>query len=161
MLAGIGAWVERTPRAFEILDRLVNRGRRVRTDRLRGFVPLYVVAGLRRFRRRLLRHRVEVAHLEAWLAKVHRLAPADPALATEVLKTRRLIKGYSDTHARGLSKFDRVLSALPLLEGRPDGAAWLRRLREAALVDEEGTALDGALKTVAQLDAPVPAATAA
>ncbi|MEL7447385.1 MAG: hypothetical protein AAGK02_16540, partial [Pseudomonadota bacterium] len=33
----------------------------------------------------------------------------------EVLNTRRLIKGYSDTHARGQSKFDKVLSALPML----------------------------------------------
>jgi indolepyruvate ferredoxin oxidoreductase beta subunit len=59
-----------------------------------------------------------------------------------------LVKGYSDTHARGQSKFDRVLSAVPVLTGRPDSAAWLRRLRQAALLDEGGIALDGALKTV-------------
>ena len=39
----------------------------------------------------------------------------------------------------------------PLLIGRDDGAAWLRRLRQAALADEDGTALDGALKTIATL----------
>ena len=49
------------------------------------------------------------------------------------------------------SKFDRVLSALPLLEGRADAADWLRRLREAALKDEKGDMLDGALKTVKSL----------
>ena len=53
--------------------------------------------------------------------------------------------------ARGDAKFDKVLAALPLLENRPDAADWLRRLREAALLDEEGKALDGALKTVATL----------
>ena len=57
----------------------------------------------------------------------------------------------SDTHARAHSKFDRVLSALPILKGRPDAADWLRRLREAALKDEKGDMLDGALKTVATL----------
>ena len=67
------------------------------------------------------------------------------------LRCRRLIKGYSDTHARGLSRYDRVLSALPMLEQRDDGADWLRRLRDAALKDEEGTALTGALKTVESL----------
>ncbi len=154
MPARLGAYVERRPKLFGIVDRLVNRGHRVRTDRLRGFAMLYVLAALRPARRRLLRHRVEVAHLEAWLGHVHRLAPTEPALAAEVLKCRRLVKGYSDTHARGEAKFDKVLSALPLLEGRPDGADWLRRLREAALVDEMGSALDGALKTVASLDAP-------
>eukprot|EP01035_Chromulina_nebulosa_P052457 gene52457-71544_t len=41
------------------------------------------------------------------------------------------------------------MSALPMLQPRPDGADWLKRLRQAALMDENGTALDGALKTVA------------
>ncbi len=77
--------------------------------------------------------------------------PTNYDLATQVLVARRLVKGYSDTHARGLSKYDRVLSALPLLTPRDDGAAWLRRLQQAALLDETGMALDGALKTVATL----------
>ncbi|MDQ3559943.1 MAG: hypothetical protein M3453_12335, partial [Pseudomonadota bacterium] len=59
--------------------------------------------------------------------------------------------GYSDTHARGSSKFDRVLSALPLLSGRADAAEWLHRLIEAALKDEDGDMLDGALKTILTL----------
>jgi len=63
----------------------------------------------------------------------------------------RLIKGYSDTHLRAQSKFDRVLSALDLIKGRADAADWIRRLREAALKDEKGDMLDGALKTVATL----------
>jgi indolepyruvate ferredoxin oxidoreductase beta subunit len=50
-----------------------------------------------------------------------------------------------------LSKFDRVIGAVPILVGRGDGADWMRRLRDAALMDEGGIALDGALKTVATL----------
>ena len=68
-----------------------------------------------------------------------------------MLACRRLVKGYSDTHARGLSKFDRVMSAVPALAAREDGAVWLDRLKRAALADEAGTALDGVLKTVATL----------
>ena len=89
-----------------------------------------------------------------WIGEVRRLldtVPDDYVLAVEILNTRRLIKGYSDTHARAHSKFDRVLSALPILKGRPDAADWLRRLREAALKDEKGDMLVGALKTVATL----------
>ncbi|MEM9221606.1 MAG: indolepyruvate oxidoreductase subunit beta family protein [Pseudomonadota bacterium] len=156
--ASLGGFIEGRPRLARLVDRLVNRGRRVRTDRLRGFLPLYVIASLRPIRRRLLRHRIEIAHVDGWLKTAMRVAATDPQLASEVLACRRLIKGYSDTHARGLSKFDRVLAALPLLEVRNDGADWLRRLREAALMDEAGTALEGALKTVASLDAPVKAA---
>ena len=152
--APLGAFVARRASLMRLLERTFGGGRRVRTDRLRGFVQLAGLASLRPVRRRLLRHRHETAHLEAWLGEVRRIAPIDQDLAVEVLRCRRLVKGYSDTHARGLTKFDRVLSALPVLEGREDAAHWLRRLREAALLDEHGTALDGALKTVASLDAP-------
>jgi indolepyruvate ferredoxin oxidoreductase beta subunit len=34
------------------------------------------------------------------------------------------------------------------LEGRPDAADWLRRLRQAALADAEGKALADAIKTI-------------
>ena len=57
-------------------------------------------------------------------------------------------RGYSDTHARGLSKFDKVLAGAAMVAGRADGADWVRRLREAALKDEEGKALDGAIATI-------------
>ena len=107
---------------------------------------------MRRWRRSLLRHKVEVAHLERWYDLALDTVSKDYTLAVEILNTRRLIKGYSDTHVRAQSKFDRVLSALPMLKGRPDAADWLRRLREAALKDEKGDMLDGALKTVATLD---------
>ena len=69
-------------------------------------------------------------------------------LAVELIRCRRLIKGYSDTHARGLSKFDKVLSAIALIQHRDDAADWARRLRDAALKDEEGNALDGAIATI-------------
>ena len=127
---------------------MIPRGRRVRTTTLRWFLPLYVMAGMKRFRRGTLRHANEVAHRDAWLARVREWAPRDYDLAVELVKARRLVKGYSDTHARGLSKFDRVMAAAQKLEGRPDAAEWVKRLREAALKDENGIALDGALKTV-------------
>lgn len=143
-----GAAALKRPRLLRNLNRIVDRGRRVRTSGILGFGALWVLAGLRRFRRGLHRHAVEKAHLEEWFALALRERGRDYALGVEVLKCRRLIKGYSDTHLRGLSKFDRVLSALPLLRGRADAADWLRRLREAALADAEGKTLDGALRTV-------------
>jgi indolepyruvate ferredoxin oxidoreductase beta subunit len=149
--AGLGQWIEDRPWLFRALDRVVNRGRRVRTDTVFWHGVLGFVAGFRLRRRRTLRHRREVAHREAWLAQATATLPRNYDLAVEVLACRRLVKGYSDTHARGVSKFDRVLSALPRLTDREDGAAWLRRLRQAALLDEGGLALDGALKTVASL----------
>lgn len=147
--AGMGARWEANDRRMALLNRLFARGRRVRSDRIGGFLMLYLLGGLRWWRPRTLRHAREVAHLEAWLGMALRQADADYTLGVEILRCRRLVKGYSDTHARGQSKFDRVLGALTMLEGREDAADWVRRLREAALQDEGGEALDGALQTIA------------
>jgi indolepyruvate ferredoxin oxidoreductase beta subunit len=146
--AALGRFIEQRPALFGTLDLMINRGRRVKTTTLRWFLALYVVAGMKRFRRATLRHKNEVAHRDAWLSCVKAAAPRGYELAVELANTRRLVKGYSDTHARGLSKYDRVMAAAARLEGRADAADWVRRLREAALKDEDGIALDGALKTV-------------
>ena len=145
----LGLYVESSPRLAGLLKRLFEHPRRVRTTTLRGFLQLYAIASLKPWRARLLRHQRETAHINAWLALA--AAQTDQRLATELIKCRRLVKGYSDTHSRGQSKFDKVLSALPLLAGRADAADWIRRLRDAALADEAGVMLDGALRTVATL----------
>ncbi|MFZ1469733.1 MAG: indolepyruvate oxidoreductase subunit beta family protein [Paracoccaceae bacterium] len=149
MPRGMGARVEASPKWMARLDRWFGHGRRVRTDSLRGYLMLYILGGMKRRRLGSLRHAQEVAHLEAWLATAMDYLDRDYALAVEVIRCRRLIKGYSDTHARGLSKYDRVLAGVAQVAGRDDAADWARRLREAALKDEKGLALDGALQTIA------------
>jgi len=148
MPRGLGAWVEKKPGLYRFVDKVVNRGRRMRSDRVPSFFMLYTLGGMRRWRRGLLRHSREMAHVEAWLATAMERLPKDYAFATETLKVRRLIKGYSDTHARGLSKFDRVMSGALLVEGRDDAADWVARMIAAALSDPKGEALDGALDTI-------------
>ena len=143
--ASMGARWQDNPRRMALIDRLFNRGRRIRTDGVIGFSMLYLLAGAKGWRRRTLRHAQEMAHLDAWLDRV---AQARPEVAVELLRNQRLIKGYSDTHARGQSKFARVMEGARLVETRDDAADWIRRLREAALQDEDGRALDGALQTV-------------
>jgi indolepyruvate ferredoxin oxidoreductase, beta subunit len=150
----LGARVAARPVWMARIDRWFGHGRHLRSDGLVAFSALYLIGGLRGWRRRTLRHAEEVAHLDRWLAAATAHLPGDYALACEVLRCRRLIKGYSDTHARGLSKYDRVMAGIALVAGRPDAADWARRLREAALKDEEGRALDGALQTIRSFAAP-------
>ncbi|HET9018675.1 MAG TPA: indolepyruvate oxidoreductase subunit beta family protein, partial [Acetobacteraceae bacterium] len=149
--ARLGRAVESSPALSRLVGRAFARGRRIRTHTLRGYGLLYALAGMRRWRRSLLRHGGEQAHLAGFLALVEQHAPTDYPLALEILRCRRLVKGYSDTHARGIGKFGRVIGALPHLAGRADAADWVRRLRDAALADEDGKMLDGALATVATL----------
>jgi indolepyruvate ferredoxin oxidoreductase beta subunit len=146
--ASLGRWVDNSSPWTARLDRWFNKSRRVRSDRLSGFLLLHLLGGLRGYRLRTYRHATEVAHLESWLETVISHAPEHYDLAVELIKCRRLIKGYSDTHARGLSKFDRVIDGALMLAGRQDAADWVRRLRAAALADEDGSDLDGALETI-------------
>jgi indolepyruvate ferredoxin oxidoreductase beta subunit len=151
MPRGLGQWIENSPKLFARLDKMINKGRRVQTGTIFWFLGLYMVSSLRGRRRGTLRHLREQEHMETWLKTATDLLSSNYDLAVEVINTRRLVKGYSDTHARGLSKFDRVTAALPMLKDREDGADWMKRLRQAALLDENGIALDGALMTVATL----------
>ncbi len=144
----LGGRLEHKPGLVQFINRLVNRGWRVKTGHVTWFAVLYTVSALRPLRRRMLRHAREWEHIEGWLAVAVKVAEKDYPLAVEVLACRRLVKGYSDTHARGTSKFDRVITAVPGLVGKPDSAGWLRRLRAAALADEQGEVLGGALKTL-------------
>jgi indolepyruvate ferredoxin oxidoreductase beta subunit len=144
----LGMAIERRLRLVAVLDRVFCGPKRIRTDTILGFLMLYIVAGLRGRRRKTLRHAREFVRIEGWLSTVRIVAAEDPALAAELLANQRLIKGYSDTHARGLDKFGRVMAAADRLHGRPDAADWVRRLRDAALKDEQGLALDAALRTV-------------
>ena len=149
--AKLGLWVSARPGLMAWLDRRFNKGRHVETAKLSGFLQLYAISSLRRFRTSLLRHKREMAHIEAWLWLALHHLPNNYGLARGIISARRLIKGYSDTHARGLSKYDRVLSAVPLLEKRDDADQWMDRLISIALKDENGAGLDGAVATLKSL----------
>ena len=149
--AKFGLWVSAKPRLMAWLDRRFNKGRHIETAKVSGFIQLYAISSLRRFRPSLLRHKHEMVHIEAWLWLALHHLPNNYGLARGIISARRLIKGYSDTHARGLSKYDRVLSAVPLLEKRDDADQWMDRLISIALKDENGEGLDGAIATLKSL----------
>ena len=143
--AGLGRWLAAsgTPRRW--VERFTQHGRVVKTSSLRGYLMLYALAGLRRWRRGSQRYQVENARIEAWLAQIHAALPGQPALALEIARCQRLVTGYSDTHERGVRHFEQLMAAARRLAGREDAAAALCRLRDAALADEHGKALGAAL----------------
>jgi len=105
---------------------------------------------MKRWRRRTLRYHEENERIERWLAAIEAVAPDDCALAVEIAKAQRLVKGYGDTHERGWANFSRLMARVDTLKGRREGAQIFARLQAAALADEEGAALATALT---QLDA--------
>ena len=140
--------------ASKLLGRFTG-GRRVRSSTVSGFLMLRMIAGLKRWRRGTLRFEVENARIEHWLVQIQKTALTNLALAVEVARAQRLVKGYGDTHERGWRNFLRLMEQLEGLERRTDGAAVLARLHEAALADEEGLAL--ARELAANEDATSPA----
>ena len=143
MPAPLGRWLLASGAPRRWVERLAARGRVVETSSLRGYLMLAAVASLRRWRRSTLRYALENARIEAWLADLCAVAPAEPALALEIARCQRLVKGYGDTHARGWRNFE-TLRATWRGPARP-APALVAELREAALADEHGRALQAAL----------------
>jgi indolepyruvate ferredoxin oxidoreductase beta subunit len=145
--AGLGARLRASRGARRMFAPLFRKGRHIQTAHVGGFLLLYFVAGLRRWRRGTLRYRVEQQRIGAWLAQVQSLAirPGGYDAAVELAECQRLVKGYGDTHARGVRNYGIVSDAAQRLLDRPDLAAIIKRLRTAALADEEGKQLRSAL----------------
>jgi indolepyruvate ferredoxin oxidoreductase beta subunit len=140
MPAGLGRWVLRSPGVSRWLG-LWTGGRKIRTGTVTGFLMLHTLGGLKRWRRATLRYQEENERIEQWLARIESLAASNYALAVELAKAQRLVKGYGETHERGWRNFSALVSKLDELIAREDGAEVFARLQAAALADEEGQAL--------------------
>ncbi|HVG90154.1 MAG TPA: indolepyruvate oxidoreductase subunit beta family protein [Alphaproteobacteria bacterium] len=143
--AALGTWLLKTDWASRLVNRLTSKGKILQTTSLWGFLQLYWLAGLRRWRPKTLRFQREQQRIERWLEQVKDTAQSDYALALEVAECPRLVKGYGDTYALGSRNFDRLMQALPRLRQMDNPAARLRNLREAALADDTGKKLESAL----------------
>jgi indolepyruvate ferredoxin oxidoreductase, beta subunit len=152
----LGRALDAVATRFGVKDRL-HFGMRLNSTSINGFLRLWLLARLKRWRRRSLRFGEEERAIESWLDAIVRAAPMAPELAFEIAALPQLLKGYGDTHRRGRDNYQRIFAgALPALLAQPAGAAAaLRALRQAALADPDGAALARALAT------PSPAAKAA
>jgi indolepyruvate ferredoxin oxidoreductase, beta subunit len=141
--AGLSAWAERRG----VADRW-HLPLKLRSTTVTGHLLLRLLAAAKPWRRRSHRFAEEQQWIERWLEAVSRAAAFNPALALEIALCGRLIKGYGDTHKRGLGNFTAIMTALvePALARRDrSAAAAVKRARDAALADPEGKALSRAL----------------
>jgi indolepyruvate ferredoxin oxidoreductase beta subunit len=160
--AGLGRRLMRPGMLSRIVAPLTQRGRTVKTTSLSGFLMLYGVAMARRWRRRSLRYMRESGEIEAWLQRLERYATSDYALAVEFARCQRLVKGYGDTHERGMRNLRTIEGELEQMSARHDKAARLAAMREAALADEHGDKLRALLQEWRRTsDAAAPAAASA
>ena len=135
--------------------RRLNVGLHVRTSSVTGFLLLWTLARLRRLRRGMHRFVEEQARIEAWIERVGDASATSAAFALEAARCASLVKGYGDTHDRGVRNFERTMACLDACARARDPAASLRILREAALADPEGDRLDAAIAELHTTAAPV------
>ncbi|WP_270937638.1 indolepyruvate oxidoreductase subunit beta family protein [Falsiroseomonas oryzae] len=119
-----------------------------------GFLRLRLLAGLRWWRPRTLKHHEEQAWIAEWLGLVERSLALGADVAREVAETARLVKGYAATDARGRANWRRIVAEIvqPALAGelpRDIAADALLQARLAAQKDPEGDSLDRTLAAVA------------
>ena len=113
-----------------------------------GQLALRLLAGLRVLRPLGSRYAQEQALIVQWLGGVEQACTLSPQLALEIARCGQLIKGYGSTHARGQQNLLHILRHLVAENPAPaaERAQAIARVREAALQDEAGHALDQALR---------------
>ena len=140
----VGRWLMASGWPRRLVERMTQRGRVVRTSSLGGYLMLGTVAAMRRWRRSTTRYADENRRIEDWLQRIQSAAAVNPDLAVEVAQCQRLVKGYSDTHERGLRNYEALMAAVQRA-GASLAPATLRELRDAALADEHGNRLRAVL----------------
>jgi indolepyruvate ferredoxin oxidoreductase beta subunit len=153
---GIEEWCSVLPRGFaaRLRRRAERRGNGsaremyVKTTSISGFLMQRALAGLKWWRPRTARFAEEQELIERWTVAIVAAMPASRELAFELAQCGRLIKGYSDTHARGKSNFLRILDSVliePSIKSEAERAKAVREARESALADPEGRKLEQSL----------------
>ena len=142
-------WAERTGRLGKVYFSM-----HVRTTTILGFARLRLLAGLRWWRPHTYRYAEEQAEIERWLTQIRAAAPLGVDLAREIAECARLIKGYGDTHKRGLGNYRRITDEViaPALAGRMTARAAadaVANARVAALADPDGETLSRTLAAIA------------
>ena len=130
-----------------LIDRFTNEGRVIETTSIHGFLLLYCVAQLRRWRRSSARFAHEHKQLHDWLDLVMETAQKNYDLALELAELRGLVKGYGDTHATSVEKYNKIIKAVPALKEQ-DAAQTLKSLRKAAQTDDGGAILEQLLSQI-------------
>ena len=141
---GLGRWLMGSGWPRRLVERMTRKGRVIRTSSLRGYLMLSTVAAMKRWRRSTTRYAEENRRIEEWLQRIAGTAAQHPELAVELAQCQRLVKGYSDTHERGLRNYDTLMAAFQRA-GTRMAPATLRELRDAALADEQGHQLRAVL----------------
>ena len=143
--AGLAEKILRSSGLKKFIGSMFGKGVKIKTTSSFGFVLLYFVSGLKFLRRSSYKYKVENARIDGWLDLIGQYQKTDYSAAVEIASLQRLIKGYGDTHARGIKSFTSIIEKIPDVMMQNNPADSLKGLKKAALSDEHGEALNSAL----------------
>jgi indolepyruvate ferredoxin oxidoreductase, beta subunit len=151
--AGLGRWLqslgERNPGLAQKSWPML-----IETTSVSGYLRIWILSGLRRIRRSTLRFKIEEKAITNWLTYVGKANEASPKVALQVCECSSLIKGYGDTHQRGMRSYRAIMEQLVVPAVTNDKfddqlAADIAAARSAALADPEGKNLMAFLEKIA------------
>jgi indolepyruvate ferredoxin oxidoreductase alpha subunit len=131
-------------------------GMQIQSTSVLGYLRLALLARLKGWRPHSFRYQEEQAAIESWLALIAEAAQHSAELALEVAECARLIKGYGDTHKRGVGNYRTIETRVirPVLTGAippRTGIDAIASARTAALVDPDG---EGLARCLAEIERP-------
>ncbi len=141
----LGRKLHKSSATRRLLAPFFRKGRNLSTNKLGGFIALRLLARMERFRRSTFRFHEQHVVIRDWLEKMQAWQVSDYAAASALATCIELLRGYGDTYARGLSRYQQIMLVADSADagGR---AAVIRQLHQAALADEQGRVFQEALK---------------
>jgi len=135
MPAFMGRWVAVSSVWRWLLSPLC-RGWHLSSTNIGVFLLLYLMAGLRRFRRGMFGYRQNQKEIHCWMTTIQEAANVNLQLACEVAECGRLVKGYGTTRQRTSEQLAGILARINEQPATKSNQvmAW----REAALKDDSG-----------------------
>ena len=128
---------------------------KIGTHSVLGMLSLRALASLRWLRVRGSRYALEQQLIQAWLAAIESGAQRHWQLGYEIAQCGRLIKGYGSTNERGKESLAHILGHLAQGAEAVRAAAAIQDARQAALADDNGSALDASMRQHAAPARPV------
>jgi indolepyruvate ferredoxin oxidoreductase, beta subunit len=142
----LGKYLETSKLSKWLLGWAFDKDRLIGTNTLMGFIPLYLLAGLKGWRIKSYRFERENIAIQIWLDLLPQIAACNPEAAFEVAQLPRLIKGYGKTHARGAARYDALIVLARTDMKSPDLAKHIRNAVTVALSDNSDAAFHQAMQ---------------
>ncbi|MGJ3507870.1 indolepyruvate oxidoreductase subunit beta family protein [Enemella sp. A6] len=149
MPSGLGSVLRNSGAFGSVVRGVGGKGIVINTTSVAGYATLVALAKMRPMRPTTMRFKRVQREVDEWLDLALRLGRQNPDLAREVIQCAQVVKGYGDTHERGMRSFVTLQQTARRYADRPDAAELIARLRQVALAEGGPESLETAVAELA------------